>query len=73
LAYTLAALTVFAGPAIALPIHSIPAPLGLLETQVIPTQTMGMERRAARRELRHERRAHRHEVRHERRMHRHGM
>jgi hypothetical protein len=73
LVYTLATLTLFAGPAIALPIHSIPAPPGLLENQVIPAQTMGMERRAARREFRQERRAHRHEVRHERRMNRHGM
>jgi hypothetical protein len=73
LAYTLATLTLFAGPAIALPSHSIPAPPVFSETQVIPAQTMGMERRAARREFRHERRAHRHEVRHERRMYRHGM
>ena len=52
-AYALATLTLVAGPAIALPIHSIPAPPVFSETQVIPAQTMGMERR-------HERRMHRH-------------
>ena len=72
-AYALATLTLLAAPAIALPIHAIPAPPAFSETQVIPAQTMGMERRAGRRELRLERRAHRHAVRHERRMHRHGM
>jgi hypothetical protein len=72
-AYALATLALLAGPAIALPIHSIPAPPSFSESHVVPAQTMGMERRAARREYRHERRVHRHEVRHERRMNRHGM
>ena len=52
------------------------AATGLFSTLAISeaeAQTIGMERRAARREFRHERRVHRHEVRHERRMNCHGM